>query len=76
VTVSAGARPLSAPESEYIFAAHRNSVRYPQLQSSSRHGKLTNNCCHRGYFISNQPSLASLQKRSIDPDSLGAKYPR
>jgi crotonobetainyl-CoA:carnitine CoA-transferase CaiB-like acyl-CoA transferase len=27
-------------------------------------------------FITNQPSLASLQKRGIDPDSLCAKHPR
>src|SRR5260370_14501482 len=27
-------------------------------------------------FIVNQPSLASLQKRSIDPESLCAKFPR
>src|SRR6266403_1547808 len=27
-------------------------------------------------FIANQPSLVSLQKRGIDPDSLCAKYPR
>src|SRR6266403_2168723 len=69
--------PFVGTESAYYLGANRNKR------------SLTLNCNHRrgtealqkllataDIFIVNQPSLASLQKRSIYSDSLCAKYPR
>jgi crotonobetainyl-CoA:carnitine CoA-transferase CaiB-like acyl-CoA transferase len=69
--------PFVGSESAYYLAANRNkrsiTLNYDRPRGAEALQKLLANA---DVFIVNQPSLASLQKRGIDPDSLGAKYPR
>jgi crotonobetainyl-CoA:carnitine CoA-transferase CaiB-like acyl-CoA transferase len=69
--------PLVGSESAYYFAANRNkrsiTLNYDDPRGAEALQKLLESA---DVFIINQPSLASLQKRGIDPDSLCANYPR
>src|SRR5271169_4195769 len=69
--------PFVASESAYFLAANRNkrsiTLNYDHPRGAEVLQKLL---ASADIFICNQPSLASLQKRRIDPDSLGAKFPR
>src|SRR5258708_27734839 len=69
--------PFVGGESAYYLAANRNkrsiTLNYDHPRGTEALQKLL---ASADVFIVNQPSLASLQKRGIDPDSLGAKYPR
>ena len=69
--------PFVGTESAYFLAANRNkrslALNYNHPRGAEALQKLL---ATADVFIVNQPSLASLQKRGIDPDSLSAKYPR
>src|SRR6266849_4960225 len=69
--------PFVGSESAYYLAANRNkrsiTLNYDHPRGTEALQKLI---ASTDIFIVNQPSLASLQKRGIDPDSLGEKYPR
>jgi formyl-CoA transferase/CoA:oxalate CoA-transferase len=64
-------------ESAYFLAANRNkrsiTLNYDHPRGAEALQKLL---ASADIFICNQPSLASLQERGIDADSLGAKFPR
>jgi crotonobetainyl-CoA:carnitine CoA-transferase CaiB-like acyl-CoA transferase len=69
--------PFVGSESAYYLAANRNkrsiTLNYDDPGGAEVLQKLL---ASADIFITNQPSLASLQKRGIDPDSLCAKHPR
>ena len=69
--------PFVGSESAYFLAANRNkrsiTLNYDHPRGAEALQKLI---AGADIFISNQPSLASLQKRGLDPDSLCARYPR
>jgi len=69
--------PFVESESAYFLAANRNkrsiTLNYDHPRGAEALQRLL---ASADVFINNQPSLASLQKRGIDPDSLCAKYPR
>jgi len=69
--------PFVGSESAYYLAANRNkrsiTLNYDHPRGAEALQKLL---AGADVFIANQPSLASLQKRGIDPDSLCTKYPR
>jgi crotonobetainyl-CoA:carnitine CoA-transferase CaiB-like acyl-CoA transferase len=69
--------PFVGAESAYYLAANRNkrsiTLNYNHPPGAEALQKLL---ATADVFIINQPSLDSLQKRAIDPDSLCAKYPR
>ena len=69
--------PFVGSESAYYLAANRNkrsiALNYNHPRGVEAMQKLL---ATADIFIVNQPSLASLQKRAIDPDSMCAKYPR
>jgi glutaryl-CoA transferase len=69
--------PFVGSESAYYLAANRNkrsiTLNYDHPRGAEALQKLI---ASADVFICNQPSLASLQKRGIDPESLGAKFPR
>jgi crotonobetainyl-CoA:carnitine CoA-transferase CaiB-like acyl-CoA transferase len=69
--------PFVGSESAYYLAANRNkrsiTLNYNHPRGAEALQKLL---ASADVFIINQPSLASLQKRGIDPDSLSAKHPR
>ncbi|HEY6267835.1 MAG TPA: CoA transferase [Candidatus Acidoferrum sp.] len=69
--------PFVGTESAYYLAANRNkrsiTLNYNHPRGAEALQKLL---ATADIFIINQPSLASLQKRAIDPDSLCAKYSR
>ena len=69
--------PFVGSESAYYLAANRNkrsiTLDYDHPRGTEALQKLL---ASADVFIVNQPSLASLQKRGIDPDSLRAKFPR
>lgn len=69
--------PFVGSESAYYLAANRNkrsiALNYDHPRGSEALQKLI---ASADVFIINQPSLESLQKRGIDPDSLCKKYPR
>jgi crotonobetainyl-CoA:carnitine CoA-transferase CaiB-like acyl-CoA transferase len=69
--------PFVSSESAYYLAANRNkrsiTLNYDHPRASEALQKLL---ASADVFVCNQPSLASLRKRGIDPDSLCAKYPR
>jgi crotonobetainyl-CoA:carnitine CoA-transferase CaiB-like acyl-CoA transferase len=68
--------PFVGGESAYYLAANRNkrsiTLNYDHPRGAEALQKLL---ATADAFITNQPSLTSLQKRGIDPDSLRAKYP-
>src|SRR5260370_5994540 len=69
--------PFVGSESAYYLAANRNkrsiTLNYDHPRGAEALQKLL---ASADVFITNQPSLASLQRRGIDPDSLCAKFPR
>ena len=69
--------PFVGSESAYFLAANRNkksiALDYNDPQGAETLQGLLSTA---DVFISNQPSLASLRRRGIDPDTLRAKYPR
>jgi crotonobetainyl-CoA:carnitine CoA-transferase CaiB-like acyl-CoA transferase len=69
--------PFVGSESAYYLAANRNkksiTLNYDHPRGAEALHKLL---ATSDIFITNQPSMASLQKRRIDPDSLCAKNPR
>src|SRR5260370_6470580 len=69
--------PFVGSESAYYLAANRNkrsiTLNYDHPRGAEALHKLLASVA---VFICNQPSLASLQKRGIDPESLCARFPR
>src|ERR1700719_1818116 len=69
--------PFVGNVSAYFLAANRNkrsiALDYNDSQGAETLQRLIGTA---DVFISNQPSLASLRKRGIDPQTLRAKYPR
>src|SRR5258708_5975882 len=69
--------PFVGGESAYYLAANRNkrsiTLNYDHPRGAEALLKLL---ASADVFICNQPSLASLQRRGIDPESLCAKFPR
>jgi len=69
--------PFVGSESAYFLAANRNkrsiTLNYDHQRGAEALQKLI---ASADVFIINQPSLASLQKRGIDSDSLCEKFPR
>ncbi len=69
--------PFMGSESAYYLAANRNkrsiTLNYDHPRGTEALHKLL---ASADVFICNQPSLASLQKRGIDPESLSVKFPR
>jgi crotonobetainyl-CoA:carnitine CoA-transferase CaiB-like acyl-CoA transferase len=69
--------PFVGSESAYFLAANRNkrsiTLNYDHPRGLEAMHKLL---ATADVFISNQPSIASLQKRAIDPETLCAKHPR
>lgn len=69
--------PFVHGESAYFLAANRNK-RSLTLDYGHPHGRelLEKLIADADIFLINQPSLASLQKRGLDPETLMRKYPR
>ncbi len=69
--------PFVHGESAYFLAANRNK-RSLTLDYDHPRGRelLEKLIASADIFLINQPSLASLQKRGLDPETLTAKYPR
>jgi crotonobetainyl-CoA:carnitine CoA-transferase CaiB-like acyl-CoA transferase len=69
--------PFVGSESAYYLAANRNkrsiALDYDNPPGTEILQRLLSTA---DIFISNQPSLDSLRKRGIDPDTLRARYPR
>ena len=69
--------PFVGSESAYYLAANRNkrsiTLNYDHPRGAEALQKMI---ASADIFISNQPSLASLHKRGLDPDSLRSRYPR
>src|SRR5215472_17173589 len=69
--------PFVAGESAYFLATNRNkrsiTLDYDHAQGQEALHKLLSTA---DVFLTNQPSMASLEKRRIDPGSLSAKNPR
>jgi crotonobetainyl-CoA:carnitine CoA-transferase CaiB-like acyl-CoA transferase len=69
--------PFIGSESAYCLATNRNkrsiTLNYDDPQGAEILQHLLSTA---DVFIANQPSLASLQKRGIDPETLRTKYPR
>jgi crotonobetainyl-CoA:carnitine CoA-transferase CaiB-like acyl-CoA transferase len=69
--------PFVQGESAYFLAANRNkrslTLDYDHPQGRELLEKLLSTT---DIFLINQPSLASLQKRGLDPETLMTKYPR
>ncbi len=69
--------PFIHGESAYFLAANRNK-RSLTLDYDHRYGReiLERLIARADIFLINQPSLASLRKRGLDPETLMARYPR
>ncbi len=69
--------PFVGSESAYYLAANRNkrsvTLNYDHPRGAEALQKLVGSA---DVFITNQPSMASLKKRGIDPETLCAKHPR
>ncbi len=69
--------PFVSGESAYFLAANRNkrslTVDYDHPRGRELLEKLI---ASADIFVINQPSLASLRKRALDPETMMAKYPR
>lgn len=69
--------PFIAGESAYFLAANRNkrsiALNYDEPADAETLQRLI---ASADVFLSNQPSLTSLQRRGLDPDTLRGKFPR
>jgi crotonobetainyl-CoA:carnitine CoA-transferase CaiB-like acyl-CoA transferase len=69
--------PFVGTESAYYLAVNRNkrsmALDYDDPRGSETLQRLL---ARADVFISNQPSLSSMRKRGIDPETLRSKYPR
>jgi crotonobetainyl-CoA:carnitine CoA-transferase CaiB-like acyl-CoA transferase len=69
--------PFVGSESAYYLAANRNkrsvTLNYNHQRGTEALQKLV---ASADVFITNQPSMASLKKRGIDPETLCARHPR
>ena len=69
--------PFIAGESAYFLAANRNKRSVTLDYNYSRDAEILQRLLATAdVFVTNQPSLDSLRKRGIDPETLRAKYPR
>jgi crotonobetainyl-CoA:carnitine CoA-transferase CaiB-like acyl-CoA transferase len=69
--------PFVGSESAYYLAANRNKRSVTLNYNHSRGAEgLQKLVASTDIFITNQPSIASLKKRGIDPETLCTKYPR
>jgi crotonobetainyl-CoA:carnitine CoA-transferase CaiB-like acyl-CoA transferase len=69
--------PFVGTESAYYLATNRNKRSIALDYNDPQGAEILQRLLARAdVFITNQPSLASLQKRAIDPETLRAKYPR
>jgi crotonobetainyl-CoA:carnitine CoA-transferase CaiB-like acyl-CoA transferase len=69
--------PFVGGESAYYLAANRNKRSITLDYDDPRGAEILQRLIAAAdIFISNQPSLDSLRKRGIDPQTLRAKYPR
>ena len=69
--------PFVGGESAYFLATNRNKRSIALNYDDARDlDILLRLIASADVFLSNQPSLASLQKRGLDPQTLRAKYPR
>jgi len=69
--------PFMGSESAYYLAANRNKRSIVLNYDDSRGSEILQRLIAAAdVFISNQPSLDSLRKRGIDPQTLQARYPR
>ncbi len=69
--------PFVGGESAYFLAANRNkrsiALNYDEAHDAEILQRLI---ASADVFLSNQPSLGSLQRRGLDPETLRAKHPR
>jgi crotonobetainyl-CoA:carnitine CoA-transferase CaiB-like acyl-CoA transferase len=69
--------PFVGGESAYFLAANRNKRSIVLNYDDARHAEVLHRLiASADVFLSNQPSLHSLQRRGLDPETLRAKYPR
>ena len=69
--------PFVGSESAYFLAANRNKRSITLNYDDPRDAEILQRLLSTGdVFISNQASLACLQKRALDPETLHSKYPR
>src|SRR5260370_145421 len=69
--------PFVGSESAYYLAANRNKRSITLNYNHPRGAEALQKLLASAYvFIANQPSLESRAKRGMDPESLGAKFPR
>jgi crotonobetainyl-CoA:carnitine CoA-transferase CaiB-like acyl-CoA transferase len=69
--------PFVGRESAYFLAANRNKRSIALNYDDARDAEILHRLiASADVFLSNQPSLHSLQKRGLDPETLRAKYPR
>ncbi len=69
--------PFVGSESAYFLAANRNKRSITLNYDDARDAEILQRLLSTAdVFISNQASLASLQKRALDPETLHSKYPR
>jgi crotonobetainyl-CoA:carnitine CoA-transferase CaiB-like acyl-CoA transferase len=69
--------PFLGTESAYFLASNRNKRSIELDYDHPRGAEILQRLIARAdVFICNQPSLDSMRKRGIDPDSLREKYPR
>ena len=69
--------PFVGGESAYFLAANRNKRSMALDYNEQRDAEILQRLLDTAdVFITNQPSLGSLRKRGIDPETLRAKFPR
>jgi crotonobetainyl-CoA:carnitine CoA-transferase CaiB-like acyl-CoA transferase len=69
--------PFVGGESAYFLATNRNKRSIALNYDEPRDAEILHRLiASADVFISNQPSLESLQRRGLDPESLRSKYPR
>jgi len=69
--------PFVSGESAYFLAANRNKRSIELNYDDPRGAEILQRLLETAdVFLTNQPSLASLQKRGLDPETLRAKFPR
>ena len=69
--------PFVGSESAYFLAANRNKRSITLNYDDARDAEVLQRLLSTAdVFLSNQASLASLQKRALDPETLHSQYPR